>query len=516
MPTLVLLLTSFIFYVLRKSLAFRKAIQNIHNHPGTRVAFAPWGMLDRVIAKRMPGIVRGSNYAFENKHSPFLADGCDIRSLVSVLPEAQTFIILADAAAAKEVNLSRARFPKPMHLYRTLALYGNNIVASEGDEWKKYRKICAPAYSDRNNKLVWDESVKAMIGLFNEVWKGKESIVVNHVVEITLPIALFIISVAGFGRDISWADDEAIPSGHTMSFKDALHIQSTDYFIPLLLPKWTMHLTNRTHAAFQAVDELKKYMSEMIQQRVQEAKVDRYDLFSSLLSANFQSLDGTTLTEDELMGNIFVFLLAGHEATHTLAFTFGLLALYQDEQEKLHQHIKSVLADGREPTYDDMKHLTYSMAVFYETLRLFPPVTEIPKQAMEDTVLSTSNIQGDTKSVSIPKGTYVTISTAGLHYNPRYWPEPESFNPSRFLKPDWPRDAFLPFSSGPRACIGRKFSETEGIAALTLMVSKYKITVKEEPQFVNETFNERKARVLNTRAGISLTPVNVPLVFTRR
>ncbi|KAF9054629.1 cytochrome P450 [Panaeolus papilionaceus] len=517
MSGITLLLSSVaLIYFLQKGLGFWKAIQSIQNHPGIRVLFSPRSIPGRLI-RRIPGFTPGSNYPFEDKHTAFAVDGWDIRSLVCMLPEAHTYILLADAAAIKEVNYSRTRFPKPMQLYRAVMFYGNNIVASEGEEWKKIRKIAAPAFSDRNNKLVWEETVKIMNSLFNEVWKDKSSISVDHCVDITLPIALFVIGVAGFGRRVSWEDDDAIPTGHTMTFKDALHIQSTDFFIPLILPQWAMGITKRTRAAGQAVEELKKYMAEMIQQRLQDDKVERHDLFSSLLAANSEAEDGSTLTDNEVMANIFVFLLAGHETTaHTLAFTFGLLALYPDEQEKLYHHIKSVLPDNREPTYEDMNSLTYSTAVFYETLRMFPPVTGIPKEAAEDTVLTTSNINGDFKNVFIPKGTYLTINTPGLHYNPRYWSDPEAFQPSRFLQPDWPRDAFLPFSSGPRACIGRKFFETEGIAILTMLVSQFKISIKEEPQFSKETFEERKARILATKVGISLTPVRIPLVFTRR
>jgi cytochrome P450 len=81
---------------------------------------------------------------------------------------------------------------------------------------------------------------------------------------------------------------------------------------------------------------------------------------------------------------------------------------------------------------------------------------------------------------------------------------------------DWPRDAFVPFSVGARACLGRKFFETEAVAILTLLISRYKIEVKEEPQFASETFEEKKARILATTSVLTLTPVRVPLVFKRR
>jgi len=195
---------------------------------------------------------------------------------------------------------------------------------------------------------------------------------------------------------------------------------------------------------------------------------------------------------------------------------FALLALYQDEQEILFKHIKSIISDGRLPTYEEMPLFTQSMAVFYESLRLYPAVGHIPKRSAEDTSLTLIHTAGEKRILPVPKGTPIEISVAGLHYNPRYWKDPEEFKPSRFLDPDWPKDAFMPFSAGPRACIGRKFFETEAIVILTMLVSRYKIEVKEEPQFSGETFEETKARITASKSGITMTPIRVPLVLKRR
>jgi len=158
---------------------------------------------------------------------------------------------------------------------------------------------------------------------------------------------------------------------------------------------------------------------------------------------------------------------------------------------------------------------SFSDSVFYETLRMFPPAQTVAKISSHDTVLTAGNAASESMSIPVPKGTQVFINIVGLHFNPRYWEDPYMFKPSRFLK-NWPRDAFMPFSAGARACIGRKFFETEGIAVLTMLVSRYKIEVKEEPQFAAESFDDRKARILATKSAITLTPIRVPLVFKRR
>uniref|UniRef100_A0A8H7XL65 Cytochrome P450 n=1 Tax=Psilocybe cubensis TaxID=181762 RepID=A0A8H7XL65_PSICU len=440
-------------------------------------------------------------------------------SQVSAFPHTSVALSTADADVAKEITSSRYRFPKPIDQYEALSVYGLNIVASEGDDWKRYRKIAAPAFSDRNNKLVWEETVKIMDGLFDEVWKNQDVVTVDHCLDITLPIALFVIGVAGFGKSMTWHDeDQGIPAGHSLSFKDSLHTASVDITIKLLFPDILLKYgTPRLRRVRKAYQELGVYMAEMVQERTASEKAERHDLFTNLLEANNDDSDGVRLTSDELIGNIFIFLLAGHETTaHTLCFTFALLAMHEDEQEKLFQHIKTTLPDGRMPTYDDMPRLTYSMAVFYETLRLFPPAPLVPKISSEDTVLTVGNIHGQKRVVPVAKGTRVIVHIPGLHYNPRYWDDPESFRPSRFLSPDWNRDAFLPFSAGARACLGRKFFETEGIAALTMLVSRYKIKVKYEPEFAAESFEQRYNRILKAYTRLTLTPERVPLTFLRR
>lgn len=85
----------------------------------------------------------------------------------------------------------------------------------------------------------------------------------------------------------------------------------------------------------------------------------------------------------------------------------------------------------------------------------------------------------------------------------KYWEDPDAFKPGRFLG-NYPREAFLPFSGGPRGCIGRGFSETESIAVLTLIISRYRIEVRDEPQFAAETFEQRKTRLLRSKLSVTL------------
>ncbi|EGO29677.1 hypothetical protein SERLADRAFT_433647 [Serpula lacrymans var. lacrymans S7.9] len=493
---------------------FRRAIRSTKYLPGHRTLLSSTTILGNLVPA-IRGISLGRDGLWNFKHSIFAEKGLDIISSIAAWPISRISIWVADAEVIKEIVWSRSRFPKPLHQYSFITFFGGNIVVSEGDEWKRYRKIVAPAFSDRNNKLVWDETCRIMLDLFDHAWAGKDEITIDHGVDLTLPIALFVIGAAGFGRSISWQEDEIIPPGHKMTFKDSLHTVTTNLIIKLVVPKWAYGLSKRLERVGLAFDELERYLYEMIQSRKNgEAKEERHDLFNSLLAAN----DDVDLTSDEVRLSDSELIVAGHETTaHSLCFSLAMLALYPDEQEIIYNQIRSVLPDGRMPeqTYEDMPRLTRSLAVFNETLRMFPPVTGIPKTSVEDATFVVPNAAGENTTVTVPQGSVMDLDVAGLHYNPRYWEEPHTFKPSRFLG-DWNRDAFIPFSAGYRGCVGRKFSETEGTAVLTLFVMQFKIEIKDEPQFRSETFEQKKARVLDAKSGITLAPTRTPLVFKRR
>ncbi|KAI0763709.1 cytochrome P450 [Irpex lacteus] len=505
--TLLLILVTGALFLVNTGLKAQKALRGVQNWPGYRVLFTTRYILGTLLPFGSAGyLYREAFRIWKDKHGEFAEYGIDIISGLVVFPSPSVVVLVADATAIKEITTQRALFPKPLELYNVISFYGANIVASEGDKWKRYKKISAPAFSEPNNRMVWDETVRIMSDLF-DVWGLEQEISVEHATSITLPLTLFIIGSAGFGQQMTWKEERVVPQGHRMSFKEALHILSTDIVLKVIAPGWLLnHGPIRLRKVGIAYHELKVYMTEMIRARkgFESKQERRHDLFSNLLEANDEDAE-VTLSDSELLGNIFVFLLAGHETSaHTLCFAFGLLALYQDEQETAYQHIQKVMINKRAPKYEDAQSLAYCQAVLYETLRLYPPVPLIPKVAAEDTVLSTVNTAGETVTVPIPAGVGIGIHTPALHYNPRYWDDPYSFKPSRFLG-DWPRDAFVPFSEGARSCLGRRFFETEAVVILAMLVSRYKIEVKAEPQFASETFEQRKERVLKARPGVTLT-----------
>jgi len=117
------------------------------------------------------------------------------------------------------VASNRPNFPKPTELYVTLSLFGGNIITSEHDEWRKHRKVASPAFSERNSALVFQETTRIVLNLF-QLWKeqGKGDVVaIPDMTHATFELALQVIASAAFGYSIAWKDEDEVPEGHKMA-----------------------------------------------------------------------------------------------------------------------------------------------------------------------------------------------------------------------------------------------------------------------------------------------------------
>lgn len=174
------------------------------------------------------------------------------------------------------------------------------------------------------------------------------------------------------------------------------------------------------------------------------------------------------LTEDEIMGQAFIFLLAGYETTSsTLAFAAYLLAIHQDCQEKLQREVDEFYARHDAPDYNNVQELQYLDMVISETLRMYPPGFRFARDATKDW-----NVNGH----FIPAGATIEIPAGYVHYDPEYWPEPEKFIPERFTteaKSQRHPFTYLPFGAGPRSCIAMRLALLEAKIAMIRAVQKF-------------------------------------------
>ncbi|KAK7683817.1 hypothetical protein QCA50_013193 [Cerrena zonata] len=303
----ILVVTFVVLFLVKRVLDFWNAVKSIHNFPGFRVLLSPNGLPS--FLPHIPGISVGGS----NKFIPFQMAGTDVFTAVSMFPSVEVNLLVADAAVAKDIMANRFKFPKPIEQYEALTPFGPHIVASEHEQWKKYRKVAAPAFTEPNNKLVWNETVRIVEDLFQNVWGDQKQITYDHALDLTMPMALFVIGAAGFGRRIGWKEELVLPPGHKLTFKDALASVSHNAIMKAILPNWAMNATKKTREVGVAYDELELYMEEMIASRRKDGhKEAKDDLLTGLLDACEGDFEGfSKLSDRELLGNIFIFLIAG-------------------------------------------------------------------------------------------------------------------------------------------------------------------------------------------------------------
>ncbi|HEV2764357.1 MAG TPA: cytochrome P450, partial [Pyrinomonadaceae bacterium] len=162
--------------------------------------------------------------------------------------------------------------------------------------------------------------------------------------------------------------------------------------------------------------------------------------------------------------------LAGHETTaNALAWTWYLLAQHEDVEARLHEELDAVLEGGRLPAFEDFARLRYAETVVAEAMRLYPPAWAVGRLTIKDV---------DIGGYLIPRGSLVLLSQYVVHRDPRFFPDPERFDPERWTpeaKSSRPAFSFFPFGGGPRRCIGESFAWTEGVLMLATIARRWRM-----------------------------------------
>ncbi|KDQ31693.1 hypothetical protein PLEOSDRAFT_1061813 [Pleurotus ostreatus PC15] len=418
----------------------------------------------------------------------------------------------------------KSSFFKPQETSRLFLLWGMNLSASEGDTWRRHRRIIAPAFNEDLYNLVWEKTLQTYRDMVDaEGWADRDVAEFPAVQKLTFKLALHVLGHCAFGFPFDWLTPAKLPNGF-MSTHEALRIVADTTIFAVVAPRWIYRLPVKWIQEIRiAYEYLAKFMHDQVQDRkhtlnaaVSDKGVRGKDIFTMLVAANQSENDKLKLSDQEVIGNIFLMLSAGHETTaHTLAATLGLISLYEDIQDDVLQQIADVVGFDRDPTLQDYPKLTKVTAVFYESLRMFPIIHLMPREANEDTTLSIPNPVGQAGNTVIPirKGTQVIVDMIGIQYNPRYFDEPEKFKPSRWDGVSNESEEFTAFSFGPRMCIGRKFALTESVCWLTMLLREWRI----EPILQRgETKEEWKRRVMNGRLVPVLAITEVPVRFVRR
>ena len=459
-----------------------------------------------------------------------------------------------------QIAARRLAFPKPTEVYGPLNRFGPTLPGTEGEEWRILRKVTGHSFHEGTNRNVWSYTCDRVQMLVRD-WTGGG---VGDLHEALARVTFHVISRVCFGKTISWPsrsshEQEALTPNHKLSYGAALTSVFLHLPICFLTPSWLLHslpLPVFRNASL-ALTEWQAYVEEMRQQRTKDLLASASASANpDLLTALVQASSSGTISPSALDGNIFVFHAAGHEtAGSTLAFALLMLACFPSVQKKLHVELDSLLRSPSAPptatelSYD--KHFPalldgYTGAILAETLRLFPVLSWLPKCTLTAQAITLNN-----KTYTVPADTLVLIAPDATHRNPKHWKDWElgrsddgrrsnarggldlhAFFPGRWLggeKKFHPvQGAYLPYSSGPRSCIGQRFAQVEMCATLAALLRDHRVElgapVSGRPEMKEGSEEWEKVRECalsamekNIYFEMSLKmPVKIPLRLARR
>jgi len=339
---------------------------------------------------------------------------------------------------------------------------GDGLVTSDGDFWRRQRRLVQPAFSAGRLPDYARQMTTATSRLVDRWLKEQpDRIEVNTAMT---DLTLEIMAGTFFGASLSRQSRQLGEAVAILSEYATREIGK-----PFSLPNWVPLPSIRRK--LRAIRYLNETIDAMIRER-RTSKEDRGDLLSMLLHATDDEGDGKGLTDEQVRHEAMTLFLAGHDTTAgTLPWVWYLLAKHPDAHARLVEELERAL-QGRTPTADDLPQLRYTHMVVKETLRLYPQAYVLfARVAAEDVELG---------GYRIPRGSQLYPVPFTIHHDPRWYPEPERFEPERFTPERFdrlPSCAWIPFGAGPRACIGAAFATMEMVLVVATIMQRVQLSV---------------------------------------
>ncbi len=352
------------------------------------------------------------------------------------------------------VNQNR-KFIKHYRLRQTKRTLGQGLLTSEGDFWRGQRKLIQPAFH-RERIAAYAQLMVDFTDRMLGSWAAGQ---VRDVQDDMMRLTLEIVAKTLFDAEITGQSASASAAMETLM---RCFIARTRNLVSP--PDWLPTPLNvRVHRAIRRLDNI---LASVISER-RRCGVDRGDLLSTLLHAKDEE-SGRPMSDSQLRDEVMTLFMAGHETTaNTLAWAWVLLSRHPDAETRLHNEIDMVL-EGRLPSAADLPRLKYTECVVTETLRVYPTVWTVGREAVEPVELGGYRIAG---------GTTVFMPQWVIHRDGRWFDDPEVFRPERWadgLMQRIPRYAYFPFGGGPRICIGNNFALMEAVLILATIARKYR------------------------------------------
>jgi cytochrome P450 len=374
-------------------------------------------------------------------------------------------------------------FKKGKRLQIAKNILGEGLVTSEGDFHNRQRRLIQPIFHPRQITTYANIMIDYAIR-FRDRWKNEDTVDISQEM---MELTLGIICKSVLNYDVE-SEAKQVGKALTTTRNYSRRLQSPIGHVLDKIP-----ILPAPRGARKAKKELDSLVYGLISDRRRhQQKSDNKgynDLLSRLLEAQDSnlaspaSLDSARssangkMSDKQVRDEVMTIFIAGHETTaNALTWTFCLLSQYPEVEKKLHDEIDSILgstdrSDGyavtKIPTAEDVPKLQYTEKVLRESMRLYPPVWTMGRYVENDYHLG---------EYTIPAGSSILMSQYVMHHDPRYYEEPEQFNPDRWtakFKTDLPRFSYFPFGGGIRGCIGEPFAWMEGILIIAIIAQKW-------------------------------------------
>lgn len=352
-----------------------------------------------------------------------------------------------------------------------------SLIAVNGKRWKEMRMIMSSTFTSGKMKAMHGLIKQSIDNLLHhmdsQIKKGSSDF--NNK-ELYGDLTLGVISKCAFATDAN-PHQERGKNIFLQNIEDFFRFPRIKLLLFAALPDWMKNKLNFSTIKSKPLEFLAQLSKAILDQRREAGEGSRHvDLLQLMMDAESKSENGPRdmLTDEEIIANIIIVLIAGYDTTaNLLTYATYLLALHPGVQKRLREEIvEAVDADGGEIKYETIMGLKYLDAVVNETLRIYPPVIRVVRQAVEDYEFKSLGFK-------IQKDTKVMIPIYAVHHDEELHPDSFKFNPERFMPENKDKlipYSFIPFHAGPRNCIGARFALLEVKTAIASILMKYNLT----------------------------------------
>ncbi|KAF3902403.1 hypothetical protein ABW20_dc0108254 [Dactylellina cionopaga] len=413
--------------------------------------------------------------------------------------------------------------------------FGDNVLSTDGEIWARHRKLVASTLNEKISKVVFDQATNLTKGLMGELFEksgpNAKSAETKRMFDLIKKLTITVLANAGMGGNQPWKDPatKEIKDGFKLTYIESVKAVIGNLVLAAVLPRWftswypsflpgydTMQLLSY------AVGEFRNHTADLINEEKKRSalreSITRNNILSMLLSASQeerktaaeggnQAKANASLSDQEIMGNMFIFTAAGFDSTsNTIAYSLVELVRNPQYQDWLFEEIDAILpSDPIEPVdyATTFPKAQRCLCVMLETLRLYPPLVHIGKMTKSPQVIKTS-----TATIRVPAGVTFLLNSVTSHLDPEVWrdlnkpgweatndedntaalPDEYKFRPTRWVGPaspgpetvqpkifQPPKGAFIPWSMGPRVCPGQKMAQVEFVGIILMLLRDHRM-----------------------------------------